>query len=54
MDRKAINTELAKALAYKQCGKHAEAECHMIRLIRLLDGADLLSVAAKARISGEL
>lgn len=37
MDRSAINRALAKAIAYKQCGKDAEAEEWGRELVRLLE-----------------
>lgn len=43
MDRSAINTALAKALAFKQCGKDAEAEEWARELIRLLELAHILA-----------
>ena len=33
---------MAKAIAYKQCGKQAEAEAWARKLIRLLEVADIL------------
>ncbi len=42
MDRSAINRALAKAIAYKQCGKQAEAKQWARELIRLLECADIL------------
>jgi len=42
MDRSAIARALAKAIAYKACGKHAEANTWAIELIRLLDCAGIL------------
>jgi biotin synthase-related radical SAM superfamily protein len=42
MDRSAIAKALAKAQAYKQCGKQAEAERWARELVRLLECADIL------------
>lgn len=42
MDRSALNRALAKAIAYKQCGKQDQAEAWSIELIRLLDTMDIL------------
>lgn len=42
MDRSAINRALAKAMAYKQCGKEAEAREWARELVRLLECADIL------------
>lgn len=42
MDRSALNQALAKAIAYKQCGKQDEAEKWARKLIELLECADIL------------
>ena len=42
MDRSAINQALAKALAYKQCGKNADAEAWARKLITLLELSNIL------------
>ena len=42
IDRSAINTALAKAIAYKQCGKELEAEQWAQKLIRLLELSQIL------------
>lgn len=42
MDRTAINRALAKAMAYKQCGKELDANQWGIELLRLLECADLI------------
>jgi hypothetical protein len=42
MDRIAINRALAKALAFKACGKDAAADAWAAELIRLLDAAHIL------------
>jgi len=42
MDRSAINRALAKALAYQQCGKTAEAEEWGRELVRLLELEQIL------------
>lgn len=36
IDRSQVSRELAKALAYAQCGKQAEAEAWAARLVRTL------------------
>ena len=46
MDRSAISRALAKALAYKQCGKDRAAEAWAAKLVRLLECADILTNAA--------
>lgn len=43
IDRRAINTAVAKAIAYKNCGKQAEAEQWARELVRLLECADILA-----------
>jgi hypothetical protein len=42
MNRSEIARALAKAIAYKQCGKDKEAEQWARRLIELLECADIL------------
>lgn len=54
MDRSAINRALAKAIAYKQCGRQAKAEAWTAELVRLLECADVLAIGAADRLHGEL
>ncbi len=42
IDRSEVSRALAKAIAYKQCGKDWEAECWAIRLVKLLECANIL------------
>jgi hypothetical protein len=42
MDRSEINRALAKAMAYKQCGKDGDAEVWARRLIELLELSNIL------------
>jgi hypothetical protein len=42
MDRSAINRALAKAMAYKQCGKQSDAEQWARELVRLLECQGIL------------
>jgi len=42
LDRSAINRALAKAIAYKQCGKDEEAEQWGRELVRLLELQEIL------------
>lgn len=42
MDRSEINRALAKAIAYKSCGKDKEAQEWAKKLIYLLECADIL------------
>lgn len=43
LDRSAIARALAKAIAYKACGKDAEARQWARELVRLLELSDILS-----------
>ncbi len=42
VDRSEVSRALAKAIAYKQCGKDREAEEWAIRLVKLLECANIL------------
>lgn len=42
IDRSAVSRALAKAIAYKQCGKQAEAEAWARELVNLLECAEIL------------
>lgn len=42
IDRVEVSRALAKAIAYKNCGKDQEAEEWAIKLIRLLECASIL------------
>lgn len=42
IDRSEVSRALAKAIAYKQCGRQAEAEAWAERLVRLLECANIL------------
>lgn len=42
MDRSEISRCVAKAIAFKQCGKHAEAQQWAEKLVRLLECAEIL------------
>ena len=42
IDRAEVSRALAKAIAYKQCGKQAEAADWARKLIRLLELAEIL------------
>lgn len=48
MDRSKINRALAKAMAYRACGKDALADQWAAHLLYLLEGARLLGDAAGA------
>jgi hypothetical protein len=43
IDRSAVSRALAKAIAYKNCGKDAEAEQWARQLVELLECADILN-----------
>lgn len=45
IDRSAVNRALAKAIAYKQCGREAQAEAWAAELVRLLEVASILDPA---------
>ncbi len=42
MNRSEINRALAKAIAFKACGKHAQAELWAAKLIGLLECANII------------
>jgi hypothetical protein len=42
IDRSAVNQALAKAIAYKQCGKDQDAKAWARRLVELLELAEIL------------
>lgn len=42
IDRSEISRAVAKAIAYKQCGKQADAEAWARKLVQLLECADIL------------
>jgi len=50
MDRTEISRALAKAIAYKSCGKDAEAEAWATRLIELLECEGILGEGVKSGI----
>lgn len=43
IDRSAVAQSLAKAIAFKQCGKQAEAEAWARKLVQQLECADILT-----------
>jgi hypothetical protein len=46
MDRSEISRALAKAIAYKQCGKDEDANAWARRLVMLLECEDILAAGA--------
>jgi hypothetical protein len=44
IDRTEVSRSLAKAIAYKQCGKQAEAEAWARQLVEQLECADILRI----------
>lgn len=42
IDRSEVSRALAKAIAYKECGKDQDAELWAIRLVGLLECANIL------------
>jgi hypothetical protein len=45
IDRSAVNTALAKAIAYKNCGKDRDAAAWARKLVELLELAEILKDA---------
>lgn len=45
INRTEVSRALAKALAYKECGKQAEAEAWARKLVELLECAEILTPA---------
>lgn len=48
INRSEVSRALAKAIAYKNCGKDAEAQAWAIKLVQALECADILSTEAAA------
>jgi len=48
IDRSEVSRALAKAIAYKQCGKNEQASAWAAKLVRLLECADILDNRAIA------
>ena len=46
IDRSEVNQALAKALAYTQCGKRHDARKWAIKLVKLLECAEILDSVA--------
>lgn len=46
IDRSAVAQALAKAIAYKNCGKDAEAQAWARQLVELLECAQILATEA--------
>ena len=42
MDRSEINRALAKAIAYKQCGKHAKSAAWAMKLVDMLEASSII------------
>lgn len=53
MDRTEINRALAKAIAYKQCGKHYDAQEWARKLIELLECAEILRTESEITSANE-
>lgn len=51
IDRSEINRALAKAIAFKQCGKDAEAEAWAFQLVGLLECAAILDPSRSREIA---
>jgi len=54
IDRSEVSRALAKAIAYKDCGKDEAAEAWAITLVELLGCAGILKPAGWARIADQL
>lgn len=50
LDRSEINRGLAKAIAYKQCGKHDKAGEWAVQLLDLLELGGIVSSEARSRL----
>lgn len=50
IDRSEVNRALAKAIAYKQCGKDGDAMTWAAKLVDLLECAEILTVDAKRAV----
>ncbi|HEY1448863.1 MAG TPA: hypothetical protein VGF33_10020 [Caulobacteraceae bacterium] len=51
IDRTEVSRALAKACAFKDCGKHAQAAQWAIRLIDLLEQSDIISDTIRADVA---
>jgi len=47
LDRSEINRAIAKAIAYKQCGKDRHAQAWAAELVRLLECHEILALGAQ-------
>jgi hypothetical protein len=47
IDRSEVSRALAKAIAFKQCGKHRKAAAWAAELVRLLECSDVLVPGAQ-------
>jgi len=54
IDRSEVSRALAKAIAYKQCGKDRTAEEWAIRLVRLLECSNILKAYSGEWMNGAL
>jgi hypothetical protein len=50
IDRSEVSRALAKALAYKQCGKDQDASWWAAMLVEMLECADILTSDARAMV----
>ena len=51
IDRHETSRALAKAIAYKECGKDSQAEQWAIKLVELLECADILRTESEREIA---
>jgi hypothetical protein len=54
IDRSAISQALAKAIAFKQCGKDEKAAIWARRLVELLELTDILNETLNQKVLGEI
>lgn len=51
INRSEVSRALAKAIAYKECGKQLQAEAWAAQLLRLLELADLIDPARRGLLA---
>ncbi len=49
IDRSEVSRALAKAIAFKNCGKHRKASAWAAELVRLLECSDILQPGSRHR-----
>ena len=51
IDRSEVSRALAKAIAYKNCGKDRDAAMWAVELVKLLECAEILNASALAEVA---